>query len=290
MFCPRCGQENTPGAIYCNRCGVALSPAVALTPGVGSSFGRGWRTLRLRFADLFLAVIVYLALVIPVAFVLGLIIYFNTPGPFIFDTEHMFAELSWQFHLANSIISIVYYIPLAFGLFFVFLAAVRREKIELANVFASFKNYREVLLAGVFFAAVSDAVPFLLSLLTGHLPVLGALLYLAWFIFYIVLVCKLVFVPLLLLDRRMKFIDALRASWKMTRGHEWKVFAIGILFVLMFAVIGVIALLIMLIFIVLPVALFIGLFIGVIGFIFLLMWLLATCASLYHAVSALSKE
>jgi hypothetical protein len=290
MICPRCGQENSPGALYCNRCGVTLSPAGALTPGVGSSFGRGWRTLRQSFGDLFLAVIVYLALVIPVAVVLGLIIYFTTPGPFIWDAERVFAELSWQFRLTNSIVSIVYYIPLVFGLFFVFLAAVRREKIELGNVFASFKNYREVLLAGVFFAVVSDAVPFLLSLLTGHLPVLGAFVSLVWFIFYIVLICKLAFVPLLLLDRRMKFADALRTSWRMTRGHEWQVFAIGILFVLMFAVIGVIALLISLIFIVLPVALFIGLVIGVIGFIFLFIWLLATYASLYHAVSSLSHE
>jgi hypothetical protein len=288
MLCPKCDQENPPGAIYCNRCGAALSPAGTLAPGVGSSFGHGWRTLRQRFADLFLAVIVYLALVIPVAVILGLIIYFATPGPFIWDTEHVFAELSWQFHLANSVVNIVYYIPLSFGLFFVFLAAVRSEKIPLGDIFAAFKNYREVLLAGVVFVVVSDVVPFLLSLLTGHLPVLGAFLSVAWFIFCIVLVCKLVFVPLLLLDRRMKFVDALQASWKLARGHEWQVFAIGLLFVLMFAAVGLIAFLISLIFIVLPVFLFIGLIIGVIGFIFFLIWLLATFASLYQAVTALS--
>jgi hypothetical protein len=290
MICPKCGQENPPGAIYCNRCGVALSPAGALGTGVGSAFGLGWRTLRKNFAELFLAVIVYLALIIPVVIILGLIIYFTTQGPFIFDAEHVFAGMSWQFQLANSVISIVYYIPLAMGLFFVYLAAVRNEKIELGDVFASFKNYPDVILAGIFFVAVSNGISFLLSLLTGHFPVLGAVVSLAWFIFYIVLVCKLVFVPLLILDRRMKFIDALRTNWKMTHGHEWQVFVIGILFILMFAVIGVIALLISLIFIVLPVALFVGLIVGVIGFIFLFMWLLATYASLYHAVSALPKE
>jgi hypothetical protein len=287
MICPKCGQENTTGAIYCNRCGATLSASVAAAVGVGPSLGRGWRTLRQHFADLFLAVIVYLALVIPVVVALGLVLYYTTPGPFIWDTEHVFAELSWQFHLANSIINIVYYIPLAFGLFFVFLAAVRVEKIRLGDIFASFRNYGEILMAGVVFVIVSDVVPFLLSRLTEHFPVLGVLLYVAWFIFYVVLVCKLVFVPPLLIDRRMKFFDALGESWKMTRGHEWQIFGIGILFVLMFAAVGALALLISLIFIVLPVALFIGLIIGVIGFLFLFIWLLATYASLFQAVSGL---
>jgi hypothetical protein len=290
MICPKCSQENPPEALYCNRCGVALSPSGAVAAGVGSSFGRGWRTMRQSFADLFLAVVIYLALVIPVAVVLGLIIYFTTSGPFIWDTEHLFAELSWQFRLTNAVISVLYYIPLAFGLFFIFLAAVRREKIRFDSIFAAFRRYRDVLPLTAVYVIASSGITFLLSLLTAHLPVLGALLSLVWFIFYIVLVCKLIFTPLLLLDRRIKFIDALGVSWRMTRGHEWQVFAIGLLFVLMFAVVGVITLLISLIFIVLPAALFIGLIIGVIGFIFLFIWLLATYASLYHAVSSLSHE
>jgi hypothetical protein len=290
MICPKCGQENPPGALYCMRCGAALSPAVGSAPGVGASFRQGWRTLRQRFADLFIAVIVYLALVIPVAVILGLIIYYTTPGHFIWDTEHVFAQLSWQFRLANDVIDIAYYVPIAFSLFFVFMAAVRREKIKYGDIFAAFKNYREILLAGVIFVVFWDVVPYLLSLLTGHLPALGAFLSVVWFIFCIILICKLVFVPLLLLDRHIRFTEALRASWKLTRGHEWQVFAIGLLFVLMFVVVGLIAFLISLVFVVLPVFLFIGLVIGVIGFIFLSVWLLATFASLYQAVSVSSGE
>jgi hypothetical protein len=286
MFCPRCGLENPPGANYCSRCGAVLSPAGALAPGVGSAFGHGWRTLRKNFAELFLAVIVYLALNIPVAIILGLIAYFSMGGFFIFDTGHLFDTFSWEFQLTNAVLGIVYYIPLAFGLFFVYLAAVRSEKIRLGAIFASFRNYPDVVLAGVFLVVASDGISFLLSLLTGHLPVLGALLSLAWTVFYLVLICKLVFVPLLLLDRRMKFIDAVRTSWMMTRGHEWQVFAMGLLVVLMFAAIGIIAFLISLIFILLPFALFVGLIVGVIGAIFLSMWFIAAYASLYHAVSA----
>ncbi len=290
MFCPKCGQENPPGANYCSRCGAALLPAGALAPGVGSAFGHGWRTLRRNFADLFLALVVYLALVIPVAVILGLIVYFTAPGPFISDTEHVLGELSWQFQLANTVISIVYYIPLALGLFFVFLAAVRGQKTKLGDIFASFRHYPAVALAALIFVVLSSGVSNLLSLLTAHLPVLGTLLSIAWAVFYIVLICKLAFVPFLLLDRRMKVLDAIRAGWIMTRGHEWQIFAIGLLAVLMFVAVGIIAFLIALIFILLPVALFVGLIVGVIGMIFLWMWVLSTWASLYHAVSGLSAS
>jgi hypothetical protein len=288
MFCPKCGQENPPGANFCSRCGATLSSAAVPVTGVGSSFGQGWRTLRQNFADLFLALIVYLALIIPVAVVLGIIVYFSLGGNLTFGTlssTEKFLETTWEFQLSNAIVGIVYYIPLVFGLFFVYLMAVRSEKIKLGDIFASFKNYPEILLAGVFFVVLPDGVSFLLSLLTGHLPVLGTLLSLAWTIFYIVLMCKLAFAPFLLLDRRMKFIDALRSSWTMTRGHEWKVFFIGVLGVLMFVALGLIAFLISLLYILLPFFLIIGLIIAVIGFIFLSMWLLATYASLYQAVS-----
>ena len=289
MFCPKCGQENPPGANFCSRCGAILSLTAVPAPGVGSSFGHGWRTLRQNFADLFLALVVYLALIISVAVILGVIVYFSLGGNLTFGTVSStgkFLETSWEFQLANAIVGMVYYIPLVFGLFLIYLMAVRSEKVHLGDIFASFKNYPEVLLASVFYVVLSDGVSFLLSLLTVHLPVLGTLLSLAWTIFYIVLMCKLAFMPFLLLDRRMKFFDALRTSWLMTRGHEWKVFFIGVLGVLMFLAVGLIAFLIALIYVVLPAFLLVGLVIGAVGFIFLSMWLIAAYASLYQAVSS----
>jgi hypothetical protein len=293
MFCPRCGRENPPQAKYCTECGAALSDKEMITPGVGAYFGRGWRTLRRNFADLFLAVIVFLALNIPVGVILGFIVYFTAEGAFIFETESFpvnLEALSWEFQISNGVFSIVYYIPLLFGLFFICLAAVRGEKVRLGNIFAAFQNYSQVLRVTVVFVVVTGGVSFLLDLLTAHLPALGVSLSVVWAVFYIVLVCKLAFVPLLLVDRRMKAIDAVRTSWTMSRGHEWKVFFIGLLGALIFAGIAVISLLISLIFIVFPTALIIGLTVGALGTIFLLMWLIATYVSLYHAVGALSNE
>jgi hypothetical protein len=291
MFCPKCGLENPPDANYCTGCGAALSAGVALIPGIGFLFGRGGRTFRRNFTDLFLAVVVYLALNIPVGVVLGLVVRFTVGSVLIFEAESFpanFSALSWEFQITNGVFSIVYYLPLMFGLFFIFLTAVRGEKVRLGNIFAAFRNYRQVLIVTAAYVIVTGGISFLLNLLTGHVPALGVFLSVVWAIFLIVIICRLAFVPFLLVDRPLKALEAVKTSWRMTRGHEWKVFVIGLLAALMFATLAVISLLISLIFIIFPVALLVGLTIGAIGAIFLSMWLIATYASLYNAVSASS--
>ena len=292
MFCPDCGWENPPGANFCVRCGSALS-AAALSPGVGSSFGSGWRTFRRNFADLFLAVIIFLALNVPVAVVLGLVYYYTSDGALIFEAESFpaaFETLSWESRLAGGVFGIFYCLPLLLGLSFIFLAAVRGETIKPGNIFAAFRNYPQVLVLTAVFVVVPGGVSVLLGLLTESVPALGVLLSVVWLIFCILLYCKLVFVPFLLVDRRLRAADALRSSWRMTRGREWQVFAVGLLSALMFAAVAVIAALISLVFILLPAALYVGLVIGVLGYIFLTMWVLSAFASLYHSVSSLSAS
>jgi hypothetical protein len=292
MVCPDCGAENPPGANFCAKCGSALS-AAALSPGVGSSFGHGWRTLRKNFADLFLAAVIFLALNLPVAVVLSLIAFSTANGGLFFEFESFPAAveaLSWEYRLAGSVFSIFYSMPLLIGLSFVFLTAVRGEKVKLADIFAAFKNYRNILPLTAVYVIVTGTISFLLTLLTESVPSLGVFLSFVWSVFGIVLFCKLVFVPFLLLDRPLKPLDALGTSWLMSRGHEWRVFAIGLLAALMFAAVALVALLVTLVYVLLPATLYVGLVIGVLGYIFLSMWLLSAFASLYHAVSSLSAS
>ena len=292
MLCPDCGAENPPGANFCVRCGSALS-AAAVSPGVGTAFGSGWRTFRKNFADLFLAFIIFLALNVPVAVILGLVYYYTSDGALIFEAESFpaaFEAMSWEYRLAGGVFGIFYCLPLLLGLSLVFLSAVRGEKIKPVNLFAAFRNYRQVLVLTPLFVVVPGGVSALLRLLTMHVPALGVLLSVVWSVFCILLFCKLAFVPFLLVDRPLGAADALRSSWRMTRGHEWRVFAIGLLAALMFTALAAVALLVSLVFILLPAALYVGLVIGVIGYIFLLMWVLSAYASLYHAVSSLSAS
>jgi hypothetical protein len=168
---------------------------------------------------------------------------------------------------------------------FVYLGAVRGEKVKYGNIFAAFQNYPDVLLVGVLYTAISSGVSFLLALLAGYVPILGVVLSLAWTVFAIIIFCKLAFVPYLLLDRKMKAVEAIRTGWH--AGHAGTVFVIGLLSVLMFIAVAIISFIVSLIFFWVPfVGIFLGILVGVIGGIIIGMWALTTYGSLYHAVSA----
>ncbi len=290
MKCKNCGRENSPGAVFCINCGARLNPEAALVPGVGSSFGHGWRTLWRNFWELVLAGVVYMALWIPIAVVLGLVLFFTTGELVSFSARlpgNYITTMGWEFQLASGIISIVYYTPIAFGLMFVYLGAVRGEKVKFGNIFAAFQNYHGVLLVGVLYIIVFGGVAFLLAFIADYVPVLGILLSLAWTIFSIIIYCKLAFVPYLLLDRKLKAVEAIRISWNMSGGHAGKVFVIGLLAGLMFVAVAIISFIVSLIFFWVPfVGIFFGILVGVIGGIIIGMWALTTYGSLYYAVSA----
>ena len=107
--------------------------------------------------------------------------------------------------------------------------------------------------------SVSNAV--LANLLVGVIVIIGfALLIVPGIIF----ACKLAFTPYLVVDRKMAVIEAVKESWRMTGGHSWKVFLIGLL--------GI------------PVCIA-GLICLGVGVIISIMWITLAFASLYHAVS-----
>ena len=80
----------------------------------------------------------------------------------------------------------------------------------------------------------------------------------------IIFACKLAFTPYLVVDRKMEVIEAVKESWRMTGGHAWKVFFIGLLAIPIF-ILGLICL--------------------VVGVIISIMWITLAFASLYHAVA-----
>ena len=84
----------------------------------------------------------------------------------------------------------------------------------------------------------------------------------------IIFACKLAFTPYLVVDRKMAVIEAIQESWRMTGGHAWKIFLIGLLAI--------------------PI-LIAGLICFGVGVIISIMWITLAFASLYHAV-AMSEE
>jgi len=139
--------------------------------------------------------------------------------------------------------------PVNYGVSFAFLKAARGNKLEITDMFAGFRNYWNAVLANLLVGAIVF-IGFILLIIPG-----------------IIFACKLAFTPYLVVDRKMDVIEAIKASWSMTRGHTWRVFFIGLLAI--------------------PIAI-LGLCLLLIGIIPAIMWISLTFASLYHAVS-LSK-
>lgn len=140
--------------------------------------------------------------------------------------------------------------PTDYGVDFAFLKAARGDKLEIRDMFEAFRNYWNAVLANI---------------LVGVIVLIGLFLLI---VPGIIFACKLAFTPYLVVDRKMAVIEAVKESWRMTNGHAWKVFLIGLLAI--------------------PIVI-VGLLCLVVGIIPSLMWITATFASLYHAVSVSSE-
>jgi len=84
----------------------------------------------------------------------------------------------------------------------------------------------------------------------------------------IIFACRLAFVRYLVVDRNMDPVSAIKESWRMTRSHAWDIFALGLL-AIPITIAGLICL-------------------GV-GVIPAIMWIRASFASMYYAVSGLAE-
>ena len=228
MICRNCGHDNPEEARFCATCGVPL--AAPWVPGVGSSYSNAWRQLWKHFLVLFLIGIVY-----------GLI-----------------SSVSWVFRFAavglSPVLSLAYSIlltnPLGYGVAFAYLKAARGDELQVKDMFEAFRNYWNAVLASLLVSVIT-IVGFVLFIIPG-----------------IIFACKLAFTPYLVVDRKMGVIEAVKESWRMTGGHAWKVFLIGLLAI--------------------PIGIA-GLICFGVGIIVAIMWVTLAFASLYHAVSKLSE-
>jgi hypothetical protein len=207
------------------------NPFVSNT-STGDNYSKGWNLIFATFIELLVVIIVYAVIQIP------------TNG-FNFKPD----EFEW-FFAPLILLAIGYGIfiagPIGYSVSWVFLKAVRREKIEIKDMFAVFeRNYWNAVIAG---------------LVTTVIIVIGLFMLI---VPGIIFACRLAFVPYLIIDEKMEAMEALKASWAMTRGHGWTVFFMGIL--AFFIVIA-------------------GLIVLIFGVLISAMWITAAFAVLYHSV------
>ena len=201
-------------------------------PDAGNSYSIGWKVLMTAFVELLVISIVYMVLSGPIATVQWKV-----------DSFEWFLVPLVLFGIAYGIFVAG---PIDYGAKWVFLKAVRGERIEVRDIFITFqRNYWNVIIANV-------VVGIIIGLGIVMLIVPG-----------IIFACRLAFVPYLVVDREMDVMDALRVSWDMTRGYGWQIFLMGLLAI--------------------PVVL-LGLICLFVGVIVSVMWISAAFAVMYHAV------
>lgn len=227
MICQKCGHANPPEAHYCAICGVSLAPSI--TPGVGASYSSAWQKLWKQFPVLLGIAIIYLLLSSSASL-------FQLAVPI----------LSPVFSPVYSILLVT---PLGFGVAFAYLRAARDEPVKFEDMFAGFKDYGNVVVAGLL-VNIIVVVGFIFLIVPG-----------------IIFACKLAFTPYLVMNHKMPAIDAIKESWRLTDGHSGTVFLIMLLAI--------------------PIS-FAGFLCLGIGIIPAAMWIALAIASLYHSVSELN--
>ena len=216
---------------------IATESVRVLTPSAGSAYGFGWDTMKKYFLDLFLVSAIVGAILIPLGMISSLDGKETAGGVLL----QIFSFAYWILLLS----------PILFGAAFLFLNAVRGRAIEVKDMFLVFEDYLNVVLAG---------------LLKGTIIGIGVVLLL---VPGIIFACRLAFVRYLVMDRKMEPVAAVKESWKLTQGHAWDIFLMGLLAV--------------------PIAIA-GLICFGVGIIPAAMWIRSAFASMYYAVTGKREE
>ncbi len=170
--------------------------------------------------------------------------------------------LALDFVASNmSLFSVVISLTMWYGFSAVALKAIRGEEFDIIDVFAGFNRFGDVLLSGVLFSALVVAGGALVTVLaifagaqitwaiftSGILFTDSGITVILLTILLVVLLpgiligVKFVFVPYLVMDKKMDAIAALKGSWEMTSGFVVQIFLLELLSI--FVVLGGILLL-----------------------------------------------
>jgi len=202
----------------------------------GTSFSFGWRQMWKYFLYLFLVSIIIAVLQIPMG-VADSIKHDITPGIVVLQ---VFAFFYW----------LLIFPIFSYGADLLYLRAIRDEPIDLKEMFTGFNNYVNIILAHLLATAIIG-LGFIFFIIPG-----------------LIFACRLVFVPYIVMDRNLDAVKAVEKSWKMTAGHGWKIFGMGVVsfFIIILG--------------------FIMLFVGIIP---AAMWVSSAFASLYHSIDQQEK-
>ncbi len=214
---------------------MANSNDITIKPGVGASLSYGWERMKANFLAFFLIVFLLSLLDFPMELMSG-------------KSGLMHHDISASLILLQVLGTAYFFLLLPIFDYsgdLIFLKGVRGEKVNVKEIAIGFNNYVNIVLANLLvFGLVGIALVALI--IPG-----------------IIVGCRLAFVSYLVMDKGLDPIEAVETSWKLTRGHGWKVFGLGLLSIF-------IAIL--------------GLAMVIVGIFPAVMWIKASFASLYLSI------
>jgi uncharacterized membrane protein len=223
-----------------------------LVPRFGTAYGTGWQVMSDNFLRFLLVIIVLGLVATPMSiFNIGDHHDFSYPGHFPDSFEHFMrfsaiglaaAFLGFMGLLYSFLVLPVF----RYGARMMFLQGVRGQVPDFEQLISGFrKNYLNIVLANLLVCALVG-IGLVCIIIPG-----------------IIIACRLVFTPYLVMDRGLDPIQAVEESWRLTRGHGWKIFFMG--FITIFLFIG-------------------GLICLFFGVLVAFMWIKSAYATLYQSV------
>ncbi len=205
-----------------------------LRPGFGNSFGRGWQVMTDNFLRLLLVVFVLAILTAPMKCNYGIDDHMPLKNLSDLTVENLTGNWGAIFGVASlgafaiflGLLALLYAFLAApvieYGARLIFIRAARNIKPDFELLIKGFwENYLHIILA---------------NLLVFSLVIIGLF---ALIIPGIIIGCRLAFTSYLVMDKKLDPIEAVEASWKLTRGHGWRIFLMGMasFFILIFGLI-----------------------------------------------------
>jgi uncharacterized membrane protein len=215
----------------------AVQDSSAWPPKVGACYRNGWRKLWKYFLELLIIAIV--------SFVISL------PGHGLSAAKELGGVAAVFCGILSLAFTLLLSWPISYGVSFASLKAARGDDLKVKDMFDVFQNYLNAVLANLL-VAVIVGIGFFLLIVPG-----------------IIFACKLAFTPYLVVDRKMDVVEAVKESWRMTRGYTGRIFLIGLL--------------------AFPICIA-GMACLVVGIIVSIMWISLAFASLYHSVSVQERH
>lgn len=213
-----------------------------LYPGVGDALSYGWNGMKSNFLMFFLVVLVLIVADVSLEMT-------TDAADVAMDDEH--EATSTVLNLIGFAYWLLFLPLVGYGADLIFLRGVRGDTFEITDIISRVHNYLNIVLA---------------SLLVFGL--IGISLF-AFIIPGIYVATRLAFVSYLVMDEDLDPIAAVEGSWRMTKGHAWKIFVLG----------------------------FISLLLGIVGFLLIfvglipaIMWAKAAFAAMYLSISEGAAE